>query len=89
MIGLINGKWVLILTVQKPPRSCLQPKKKNTIHYPPITFNKFPVERVQFHKHLGLNSKLNFNEYISLILSKVNKFITVLRKLLFYQGIPF
>ena len=76
-------------STKTPPEVVFSQKKKNTIHYPPITFNKFPVERVQFHKHLGLNSKLNFNEYISLILSKVNKLITVLRKLLFYQGIPF
>ena len=36
------------------------------VHYPPITYNNFPVKPVQFQKHLGLtlNLKLNFNEHI-------------------------
>ena len=51
------------------------------IHYPPITFKKLPVNRGQSHKHLGLTleSKLNFNENISSILSIVNKLTAVLR----------
>ena len=57
--------------------------EKQNIHYPPITFNKLPVKRVQSHKHLGLalDSKLNFNEHISSILSIVNKLTAVLRNL--------
>ena len=58
-------------------------RKKDKIHYPPITFNNLPVKCVQSHKHLALtlDSKLNFNEHISSILSIVNKLTAVLRKL--------
>ena len=31
--------------------------RKRCINYPPITFNKLPVKRVQSHKHLGLNNR--------------------------------
>ena len=57
--------------------------RKNNIHYPPITFNKLPVKCVQSQKHLRLklDSKLNFNEHISSIFSKVNKLTVVLWKL--------
>ena len=82
MIGLISGKWVLILTVQNPHMKLSSVEKKN-IHYPPILFNNLPVKRVQFHRHLGLtlDSQLNFNEHISSTLSIVNKLTAVLRKL--------
>ena len=51
------------------------------IHKPPITFKKLPTNQGQSHKHLGLTleSKLNFNENISSILSIVNKLTAVLR----------
>ena len=54
--------------------------EKNNVHYPPITFNKLPVKRVQSDKHLGLtlDSKLNFNEHISPILYMINKLTAVL-----------
>ena len=47
----------------KPTHEVVFSFKKNNIHYPPITFNKLPVKRVQSHKHLGLtlDSKLNFS----------------------------
>lgn len=48
-----------------------------------LQFNNVPVECIQSQKHLGLilYSKLDFIEYISSILSKVNKLTAVLRKL--------
>ena len=47
-----------------------------------LIINDIPVKRVPFHKHLGLilDSKLDFNEHINTVLSKVNKMITLLRK---------
>ena len=44
--------------------------------------NNASVEHVPFHKHLGLilDSKLNFNERINNVLSKVNKMIALLQK---------
>ena len=37
--------------------------------------NNVPVKRVPFHKHLGLklDSKLDFNEHINIVLSEVYK----------------
>ena len=37
--------------------------------------NNVPVKRVPFHKHLGLklDSKLDFNEHINVVLSEVYK----------------
>ena len=66
----------------KPAHEVIFSRKKN-INYSLITFNKLPVKCVQSHKHLGLtlDSKLNFNEHISSILSIVNKLTAVLRKL--------
>ena len=66
----------------KPAHEVVFSRRKN-IHYPPILFNNLPVKRVQSHRHLGLtlDSKLNFNEHISSILSIVNKLTAVLRKL--------
>ena len=48
-----------------------------------LQFNAVPIESVQSQKHLGLilESKLDVHEYISSILSKVNKLTAVLRKL--------
>ena len=70
-------KWKMgfNLTVQNP--------LMKFILYPPITFNDFPVKRVESHKHLGLtpDSKSNFHEHISSILSQVNKLTAALRKL--------
>ena len=66
----------------KPAYGVIFGRKKN-INYPPILFNNLPVKRVEFHRHLGLtlDSKLNFNEHISLTLSVVNKLTAVLWKL--------
>ena len=82
MIGPISGKWILILTAQIQPHEVFFSMKKN-IHYRSITYNKLPVERFQSRKHLGLtlDTKLNFSEHISSILTIVNKLTAVLRKL--------
>ena len=87
MMGFISGKRVLILTVQNPPMKLSSVEKRN-IHYSSILFNKLPVKRVQFHRHLGLtlDSQLNFNEHISSTLSIVNKLTAALRK--FHTVLP-
>ena len=66
MIGLISGKWVLILTVRKPDMM-LSSVEKYKIYYPPITFNSLSVKSIQSQKHLGLtlDSKLRFIKHIS------------------------
>ena len=43
MIGLISGKRVLILTVQKPPMKLSSVKKNNNnVDYPPIKCDNVP-----------------------------------------------
>ena len=43
--------------------------------------NNVSVKHVPFHKHLGLilDSKLDFNEHINNVLSKVNEIMALLR----------
>ena len=66
MIGLINGKWVFILTVPKSDM-ILSSVEKYKIYYPPTTFSSLSVKSIQSQKHLGLtlDSKLRFNKHIS------------------------
>ena len=51
--------------------------------YPPLTFNSIPVSQTNCQKHLGmqLDKKLNSDEHLSKVESKVNKTIGIIRKL--------
>ena len=55
---------------------------KKVIH-PPVHFQNKIIHDVEQHKHLGLtfNTKLNWNDHISNIISSVSKLIDVLQKL--------
>ena len=54
-----------------------------TVNYMPLTFNAIPVAQTSHQKHLGLylDEKLNFNHHIKEMISKVNKWIAIIRKL--------
>ena len=58
-------------------------RKHQKISHPSIYFNNNPIESVSSQKHLGmiLDTKLNFQEHVKKILTKVNKTIGLLRKL--------
>ena len=58
-------------------------RKLQKISHLPIYFNSNPIEQVSSKKHLGLilDTKLNFQEHIKNILTKVNKTIGLLQKL--------
>ena len=58
-------------------------RKLQKISHPSIYFNNIPIEQVSSQKHLGmiLDAKLNFQENIKNLLTKVNKTIGLLRKL--------
>ena len=58
-------------------------RKLQKINHPSIYFNNNPIEQVSSQKHLGmiLDAKLNFQEQIKNLLTKVNKIIGLLRKL--------
>ena len=51
--------------------------------HPPLTFNNNSVKQVQFQKHLGvyLDSRLDFREHLENMFNKINKTISLLRKL--------
>ena len=57
-------------------------KKKIQVH-PVVSLNNVQVERVSSQKYLGilLNEKLNFKQHIDIAISKVNKGISVIKKL--------
>ena len=50
---------------------------------PPLTFNNIPVAQTNSQKRLGmqLDKKLNFEEHLEKVESKVNKTIGIIRKL--------
>ena len=58
-------------------------RKHQNISHPSIYFDNNPIESVSSQKHLGmiLDTKLNFQEHIKNMLTKVNKTIGLLRKL--------
>ena len=57
-------------------------KIRKTSH-PPLTFNNNSAKHVQFQKHLGvyLDSRLDFREHLQNMFNKINKTISLLRKL--------
>ena len=57
--------------------------KRSTAYHPPLNFNNIPVAQMNSQKHLGmqLEKKLNFEEHLNKIESKVNKTISIIRKL--------
>ena len=50
-------------------------------NYLPLTFNGDNVQTSISQKHLGLDSKLEFNEYIRNKINKCNKIISIMKKL--------
>ena len=77
-------KWNMSFNTDytKPAHEVVFSRKRIETHHPLLMINNVPVKRVPFHKHLGLilDSKLDFNEHINTVLSKVNKMIALLRK---------
>ena len=67
----------------KQAREVIFSRKHQKISHPSIYFNNNPIESASSQKHLGmiLDTKLNFQEHIKNILTKVNKTIGLLRKL--------
>ena len=58
-------------------------RKRSITSHPPLTFNNTPVAQTNPQKHLGmqLDKKLNFEEHLNKIESKVNKTIGIIREL--------
>ena len=66
----------------KPAKEVVFRCNKSETHHPLLLINNIPVKRVPFRKHLGLilDLKLDFNEHIYIVLSKVNEMIALLQK---------
>ena len=58
-------------------------RKRSVSSHPPLTFNNIPVAQTSSQKHLGmqLDKKINFEEHLRKVESKVNKTIGITRKL--------
>ena len=57
--------------------------KQKKISHGPLNFSNNSVQQVQFQKHLGvyLDGKLDFRQYFQNMFKKINKTISLLRKL--------
>ena len=68
---------------KKPAQEVLFSRKTRIENHPTISLNNILVERTTFQKHLGLilDEKLNFKQHVDSAISKVNKGISVIRKL--------
>ena len=58
-------------------------RKKQIKNHPTTSLNNVQLERLSYQKHLGimLDEKLNFKQHIGSAISKVNKGISVIKKL--------
>ena len=68
---------------KKPAQEGLFSRKNQIQNHPVISLNNIQVERSSHQKHLGLilDEKRNFKEHVKSAISKVNKGISVLKKL--------
>ena len=55
-------------------------RKRSTTSHPPLNLNNIPVAQMNSQKHLGMqfDKKLNFEEQLNKVESKVNKTICVI-----------
>ena len=68
---------------KKPTQEVIFSRKKQSQSHPTISLNNIPVERASYQKHLGiiLDEKLNFKQHIDNAILKINKGISVIKKL--------
>ena len=78
-------KWKMLFNPdpKKPAQEVLFSKKYQIQNHPTISLNNSQVERATSQKHLGLilDEKLNFKQHIDNAILKVNKGISVIKKL--------
>ena len=67
----------------KPAQEVIFSRKKKTQIHPTISFDNIQVERASHHKHLSilLDENLNFKQHIDTTILKINKSISVIKKL--------
>ena len=78
-------KWKMLFNSdpKKPSQEVLFLIKSQIQNHPTLSLNNIEVERSTYHKYLGviLDEKLNFKEDINSGIAKVNKGISVIKKL--------
>ena len=69
--------------ISKQAHEVIFSRKRSIVTHPPLNFNNIPVAQTNSQKHLGmqLDRKLNFEEHLSKVESKVNKTIGIIQKL--------
>ena len=69
--------------IYKQAHEVIFSRKRFVSSHPPLIFNNIPVAQTNSRKHLGmqLDKKLNFEEHLKKVESKVNKTIGIIRKL--------
>ena len=67
----------------KPAQEVVFSRKKKTQSHPAISLNNIQVEQTSHQKHLGLllDEKLNFKQHVDSAILKMNKGISVIKKL--------
>ena len=78
-----NWKMLFNPDPSKPAQEVVFSRKKKEQSHPGISLNNIQVERTSYHKHLGLilDEKLNFKQHVDSALLKMNKGISVIKKL--------
>ena len=69
--------------ISKQAHEVIFSRKRSLVYHPSLTFNNIPVAQTSSQKHLGmhLDKKLNFEEHLSKVETKVNKSLGIIRKL--------
>ena len=82
-IGAHQGKMSFDPDISKQAHEVLFSRKNFKIFLPSLTLNNIPVAQVDSQKHLriSMDSKLNFDEHLHNIQSKVNGIIEIIRNL--------
>ena len=69
--------------ISKQAHEVIFSRKRSIVIHPPLNLNNIPVAQTNSQEHLGmqLDRKLNFEEHLSKVESKINKAIGIIRKL--------
>ena len=84
-INVWANQWKMTLNLDpnKQAQEVIFTRKIRKTAHPPLTFNNNSVKQVQFQKHLRvyLDSRLDFREHLQNMFNKIDKTISLLRKL--------
>ena len=67
--------------ISKKAHEVVFSRKRSLVSHPSLTFNNIPVAQTSSQKHLGmhLDKKINFEEHLSKVETKVNKSVGIIR----------